>query len=890
MKSRIKSHPHPNPSPLKGEGLKSAFLLVVGAMLAGCGIHSATKESADDKLVGELRHVPSPDWRDQVIYFVMIDRFDDGDPTNNDQGAGEFDPASNAHYSGGDLAGIERRLDYIRDLGATALWITPPVAHQWWDGSVNYGGYHGYWAENFKQVDAHFGDLAAYRRLGEALHRREMRLVQDVVVNHVGNFFRYDAMPDASDPGRSVSFNPDARPRPAPTQFPFSLNDPRRAEDREAAIYHWTPDIVDFGNPLQERTWQLAGLDDLNTGSPRVRAALRESYNHWIREVGVDAFRIDTAFYVPPDYFRDFLFADDAAAPGIQRTAAATGRDDFHVFGEGFGLDRPFEDTQARKIDSYMRDADGPLLPGMLNFPLYGSTLDVFARGQPTAVLGHRIESMMRLHADPHRMPSFVDNHDVDRFLAGGSEAALKQSLLLILTLPGIPVIYYGTEQGFTEQRAAMFAQGFGSGGRDRFDADAPLYRFLQSAINLRRTHPVLSRGTPSVLDTNAAAAGALAYSMRHGDDAALIVFNSAEHPVLLDALATGLAPGTLLTPAFGIDAMPEPLVVDAAGRITQVLPARSGRVWLRDGSSAVPAAAGMRITLDPLIESVVHGDLGVSGIAQGVAELQLVVDGNLDAATRVTPDKDGRWQASIDTASLVDPAVEHRLVAWSAGVVSDARRFRVERVWEPAIDVADVADDDHGRTGRTLYPTDAGWRVHRPLDLRRVAVAHSGGAMKIDVQLRELVNVWNAPNGFDHVAVTLFIELPGRGDGAHVMPLQNATLPDGMRWHYRLRAGGWSNALFAAEGASAGNEGMPVSPTAQLHVDADTHTVSFVLPAAALGHPDTLRGAKLHVTTWDYDGRYRSLAQEPQAFAFGGGDGTRDPLVMDELGPIVLP
>ena len=118
-----------------------------------------------------------------------------------------------------------------------------------------------------------------------------------------------------------------------------------------------------------------------------------------------------------------------------------------------------------------MRSADGrPRLQGMINFPLYGSLGDVFARGRPTAELADRIEAMLRVHANPHLLPSFIDNHDVDRFLAGGSEAALKQALLAMMTLPGIPVIYYGTEQGFAEQRAAMFAAGYGSGGRDRFD------------------------------------------------------------------------------------------------------------------------------------------------------------------------------------------------------------------------------------------------------------------------------------------------------------------------------------------------------------------------------------------------------------------------------------
>jgi glycosidase len=833
-------------------------------LLVACTATPSATEAGSDATVGSLRHVPSPDWRDQVIYFVMIDRFDDGDPRNNDQGAGEFDPSSNAHYSGGDLAGIERRLDYIQGLGATAVWITPPVAHQWWDGSVNYGGYHGYWAENFMQVDAHFGDLAAYRSLAEALHGRGMALVQDVVVNHVGNFFRYDEPPDVSDPARGVTFNPDARPRPAPTQFPFSLNDPRRAEDCDAGIYHWTPNISDFADPVQEQTYQLAGLDDLDTENPRVRAALRESYNHWIREVGVDAFRVDTAFYVPPAYFRDFLFSDDATAPGVLRTAADTGRRDFHVFGEGFGLDTPFDDTQARRIDGYMRDADGPLLPGMINFPLYGSTLDVFARGRPTAVLGHRIANMMQVHANPHLMPSFVDNHDVDRFLAGGSEAALRQSLLLVLTLPGIPVIYYGTEQGFTEPRAAMFANGFGSDGRDRFDVEAPLYRFLQRAIALRREHPVLSRGTPNVLDANAAAAGALAYSMRDGDDVALVLFNSAEHTVLLDALDTGLPPGTRLVPVLSLDGDAVPLVVDASGRIALQLPARSGHVWLRSGTTGVPTPPDADVTLDPLADSVLRGDLVVTGTARGVASLQLVVDGNLATAKTVAPDRDGRWQASFDTASFVDSAVDHRVVAWSPGVVSAARSFRVECLWRDRIAQDDPPDDDHGPDGRYRYPTDPGWSVQRPLDIRRVGVETSGGSIRIDVQLRALIDEWNAPNGFDHIAITLFLELPGRPGGATVMPLQNVSLPNGMRWHYRLRSNGWTNALFSSDGATATHEGTAVSPTAGLQVDPATRTLSFVLPATSLGNVQELRGARLHVTTWDYSHFATTIAATP--------------------------
>ena len=119
-------------------------------------------------------HVPSPDWRDQVIYFLVTDRFADGDPSNNDQGAGEYAAGQRSRYNGGDLRGVAQRLDYIQGLGATAVWITPPVANQWLDPAGTYTGYHGYWAEHFKQVDRHLGTLDDYRALSDALHRRGM--------------------------------------------------------------------------------------------------------------------------------------------------------------------------------------------------------------------------------------------------------------------------------------------------------------------------------------------------------------------------------------------------------------------------------------------------------------------------------------------------------------------------------------------------------------------------------------------------------------------------------------------------------------------------------------------------------------------------------------------
>ena len=838
-------------------------------------------------------HVPSPDWRDQVIYFLMIDRFNDGNAANNDQGAGEFDPARKSKFSGGDLAGVTQRLDYIRGLGATAVWVTPPVANQWWNTRADYGGYHGYWAENFKRVDAHFGTLQDYRLLSSALHDAGMYLVQDVVVNHTADYFSYTGKWDASAPTQGFQRVADSTGRHAPTQPPFDLNDATTPAHRQAEIYHWTPAITDYNDDRQLLDFQLADLDDLDTDNPVVRRALRESYGHWIREVGVDGFRVDTAFYVEPEYFTDFLHADDKQFPGIARVAAATGRQDFHVFGEGFATDRAYEDSQARRIERYARGTNGePLLPAMINFPLHGTALDVFAKGRPPAELAARIDSMMKVHASPHLMPTFLDNHDVDRFLAGGTEAGLKQGLLLLMTLPGIPTIYYGTEQGYTAPRAAMFAEGFGSGDRDRFDTAAPLYRYLQRATGLRRSHRLFSRGIPTTLTANAATPGALAYRMDHEGASALVVFNTSDSPALLDNLETGLAPGTVLQGIFGIESTPGDAVVRAEGRLNMTLPARGGLVWVVSARGQPAASPSASLAFTGPEQSRVQGDFEVQGVAQGIDRLMLVVDGDLGTAKPVVVAPDGRWRARVDTRSMVDASVTHRVVAWSdeAGIASPAQRFTVSPEWRKLAELADPTDDDRGPNGAYDYPTDSSWSEQRPLDIRNVTFSGAGGALKVQLRMRVLESQWNPANGFDHAVFTLFVEVPGKAGGASAMPLQNAELPDGMKWHYRLRAHGWSNALFSSTGADADREGTSVSPTSTIETDLAAGTITFTLPAAALGNLDTLSGVRVYLNAWDYDGGYRKLAPEAGPMHFGGGNGATDPLVMDDTAVIALP
>jgi glycosidase len=845
-------------------------------------------------------HVPSPDWRDQILYFVMTDRFADGDSANNDQGAGEFKAGDPARYNGGDLMGLRQRLDYIRGLGATGVWITPPVASQWLDPSRSSSGFHGYWAEHFMQVDRHLGTLADYQALSRALHQRGMVLVQDIVVNHTGNFFSYRDRWSASDPDRAWrGYEPHDQtpPVPRPRQAPFDRNDPRDPAQRAEGIYHWTPDVQDYQDPVQEQTFQMSGLDDLNTDNAAVRRALRQSYGYWIREVGVDAFRVDTAFYVPPGYFADFMRSQDRAAPGMDHVARATGRRQFHVFGEGFGIDKPYQDREAAKIERYRTGPGGqPLLPGMLNFPLYGALGDAFARGRPTAELAHRISGLAKLHTRPHLMANFVDNHDLDRFLAGGSVPALRQALLAMMTLPGIPVLYYGTEQGYTEPRAAMFAAGYGSGGRDRFDTQAPLYRDIAAMAALRKGHKVLSRGLPQVLWSQPAQAGGVAWAMRHGKDLALVAFNTAEQDALVPSLATGLPAGTVLKGLYELGesgseagSKPAALVVGAGGRVTLPLKARAGAVWLATAQRR-PVARTAAVTLDSLPAAPIVGDFTVSGRAGPGQPVQVVVDGQLHRASRVTADSQGRWQARVDTAEMADAEARHTVTAWvDGGGTSPTPSFQVRRDWQLLAEASDPVGDDTGPEGRYTYPTDVSWGANRQMDLRGVKVWAAGGALRMDVQTARLTTFWNPPNGFDHVNFTVFIELPGRVGGATVMPLQDGSLPGGMRWHLRLRAGGWSNALFSDEGASTTSEGKPLTPGAALQVDLATQTVSFTLPASALGGMSSLSGARVLVTTWDYDGGYRTLGPVAQPYAMGGG-AAGQPKVMDASTLITLP
>ncbi|MBL0125331.1 MAG: hypothetical protein IPP88_22540 [Betaproteobacteria bacterium] len=211
-------------------------------------------------------------------------------------------------------------------------------------------------------------------------------------------------------------------------------------------------------------------------------------------------------------------------------------------------------------------------------------------------------------------------------------------------------------------------------------------------------------------------------------------------------------------------------------------------------------------------------------------------------------------------------------------------------RDWTVLADVTDPAGDDNGPRGTYAYPADPTWGANRQMDIQRVKVSGAGGTLKIDLTMNKVTTSWNPQNGFDHVVFTVFVELPDRTGGVTAMPLQHGSLPADMRWHYRLRAHGWSNALFSAESASALHEGTLVTPAADIRTDPANNTVTFILPASSLGPLKSLSGVKLYVTTWDYDGGYRTLSPDARPGSISGGDPAVDPRVMDDTNVITLP
>ncbi len=586
--------------------------VVACALLAGAWLfHGASGcMSYDAGLEGDIELTSQVvDWRDEVIYQVLVDRFADGDQGNNFR----VDRTAMGKYHGGDWKGLEDNLDYIQSLGVTTLWISPIVKNV--DTDAGFDGYHGYWAQDLTELNPHFGDLASLRSLVNAAHERKMKVIVDIVTNHMGQLFYYDinnnGQPDERVAGNGTSssvehvneYDPDFDPRgiqartslgesgPAPVIFvydpatnhvppmPEVLQDPR-AYNRKGRTYNFDdPDQLVHGD-------FPGGLKDVNTAlcGPRdgvaVKEAMVDSYARWVELTDIDGFRIDTVKHVEREFWRYFT-------QKVRQRLADKGKTNFIMFGEAFDgrdnligsftkNDLPSDEDLASESQCVTDDRPltGDQLDSVFYFPQYFTAIrDVFQLGLATK----KIEDLWALRKDnwgteamelgtgvaPADMPiNFIDNHDVPRFMFGGDAPGLRNAMAFIFTAQGIPCIYYGDELEFKGGNDPANREDLWPTG---FPTDGETFQFVKKLADIRAGSAALRKGAFKVVWSTDRVddeedAGIFAFERAGGDagdDYALVVFNSnKDHesaPSFEGAnMASAMPQGTVLVDALG--------------------------------------------------------------------------------------------------------------------------------------------------------------------------------------------------------------------------------------------------------------------------------------------------------------------------------------------------
>ncbi|WP_116807419.1 alpha-amylase family glycosyl hydrolase [Steroidobacter cummioxidans] len=487
--------------------------------------------------------------QDEVIYFLLPDRFENGDPKNDrgglqgDRVKTGFDPTHKGFYHGGDLRGLIKRLDYIQGLGATAIWLGPIYKNKPVQGPPGQqtAGYHGYWITDFTRVDEHFGTQQDLRELIDTAHARGMKVYLDIITNHTADVISYRQCPDSDCVYRSRADYPYSRAGGTDgsainegflgdsvqtesnfaklTRSDYAYAPFVRPEEVQVKVPEWLNDPIWYhnrGNTTfrgeNSMMGDFVGLDDLMTENPRVLQGFIEIYRHWIEEFGVDGFRIDTARHVNPEFWQAFV-------PAMLKTAHARGISNFHIFGEVFG-----ETGDVTPLALSTR-VDG--LPGALDFAFRATVLDTLTKGVGTDRFAALFKGDALYEGGEDaalQLPTFVSNHDIGRFghyaranRPGESDAVILQRSLLahamMFTLRGVPVVYAGDEQGFAgdgsdqDAREDMFPSRVASYNDNvllgtkattavsNFDRSHPLYVAIAELSALRKEHAALRRG-----------------------------------------------------------------------------------------------------------------------------------------------------------------------------------------------------------------------------------------------------------------------------------------------------------------------------------------------------------------------------------------------------------
>jgi len=501
---------------------------------------------------------------DDVMYLIMTDRFSDGDPSNNDpaQSRGLYDRSRTRYYHGGDFDGIIARLPYLKDLGVTAIWLTP-----WYD-NVNHlnereqypdrpgeakrkiTDYHGYGSVDFYGVEEHFGTLAKLREMVDAAHRIGIKVIQDQVANHSGPYH-----PWVKNPPTRTWFNGTEANHLANVWQTWSVRDPY-------ASYQVQRETLDG--------WFINILPDLNQNDPECARYIIQNTLWWIGVTGIDAIRQDTFQYVPRTFWRQWMTAIKREYPN------------FVVVGEV--LDGDVTHASFFQGGRVRYDGVDDRLDTLFDFPLMYPIRRAFAEGKDIRELP-RILASDPLYTNPNVLVSVIGNHDLKRFMSepDATIEGLKMAQTLAMTMRGTPQLYYGDEiamdGGDDPDNRRDFPGGFPSDGINAFQSrnarQDSVFQHLKLLGQLRKELEPLRRGTIVNL---VATEHQYVYARNTANSSVLVAFNNDKKNATLELSVsdTRLRNGATLTDRLG-NVRPANVT---NGVIRFELPARSSAIF----------------------------------------------------------------------------------------------------------------------------------------------------------------------------------------------------------------------------------------------------------------------------------------------------------------------
>jgi alpha-amylase len=564
----------------------------------------------------------------QTYYFVLTDRFANGRADNDTGGFGGgtedhgFDPTRVGYYHGGDFTGLISKLDYLKDLGVTMVWVTPPFQNK--PVQTGSASYHGYWVTDFLKIDPHLGTNEDFRAFVRAAHERGLKVCMDIIVNHTADVIhhpgnRTDYLETKTHPLRDATGTPlveqafaynglgdTARPALS-TETSFAHRPLVSEAERTVKNPAWLNDVTLYHNrgnsSFRDESsihGDFVGLDDTFTEHPRVVQGMIDIFSSWVRDYGVDAFRIDTARHVNSEFWQAF-------APAIRATASEVGRPGFIQFGEV--ANEALDVALLSEFSTHMP------LDATLDFGFFVAARNFVSRGGTAAALTdlfQRDDLYTDHDSNIHSSTTFIGNHDAGRFAYflqqdnPGATPALLADLVklghgLLLLSRGQPVLYYGDEQGMVgrggndmQARESMFpslAPAFRdapllattrTGADDKFDPQHPFYRFFAQLTALRNDHAALRTGAmlPRPVDDQAV------FAFSRVDRRELVeyvaVFNNSRTRAVTAAVPTSQRLGAAMQLLFASHATgpAAPVTSDADGRIRVSLPPLQFAVW----------------------------------------------------------------------------------------------------------------------------------------------------------------------------------------------------------------------------------------------------------------------------------------------------------------------